>query len=104
MDPTGSSADDSRSVMTTEAHNLDRHGPARLVVANQNPPYSSAAERSVPETDPFGDLHGVGAARTVVASAAAPADSPEIPAAARASAGDADRVADHFGRPGRNAT
>ena len=35
-------------------------GP-RLVAANQNDPHSSAAKRSVPQADPFGDLHGVGA-------------------------------------------
>src|SRR3954454_12893471 len=35
---------------------------AGLVVADQNDAHGSAAKRSVPQTDPFGDLHRVGAA------------------------------------------
>src|SRR4029079_15452202 len=33
-----------------------------LVVAEQNDAHGAAAKRSVPQADPFGDLHGVGAA------------------------------------------
>src|SRR5215217_9768452 len=49
-----------------EGHNRGRHGlvtasSSGLVGADQNDAHGSAAKRSVPEADPFGDLHGVGA-------------------------------------------
>ena len=44
----------------------------RLIVANQNDPHGTAAKRSIPQADPFGDLHGVGAPITTDPGGAPP--------------------------------